>query len=572
VTPFRRLVGLLAGHRRLMAAGALLGFLAVGSNIALLAMSAYLISRAALVTNVADIALAITAVRVLAIARAAFRYLERYVTHRATFDILADLRVWFFASIEPIAPAALAGQRRGDLLGRIVADIDTLEDFYVRVLVPPIVAAAAVAFASLVLGILDPILGLALLAFMGLTGVILPIVGRRLARGPAMALVETRGELRATVVDELAGMADLVALDRTAWHRDRVLSLGSASDAALTELAWIRGWTTALAATLAGLAAVTILGIGAALVDAGRIDGVFLAVLPLTALAAFEVIGPLAQAVSLQDANESAARRLFELADAPAAVVDPPAALPPTPATAAAPTPSVVATLPTPPAIEFRDVSFRYGTDEPLVLHGCSLTVPAGTSLAVVGPSVSGKTTLVNLLARFWDPGAGEVRIGDRDIREQRAADVRALLTVVEQDVHLFDATIRDNLAVADADVTDSRIAEACRIAGIHDAIVALPAGYETRVGEGGMLLSGGERQRLAIARAIIKDAPVLVLDEATANLDVGTERDVLAALRGWMAGRTTLVITHREAVASAMDRTVRLDAGRIVGQGRPDR
>jgi ATP-binding cassette, subfamily C, bacterial CydC len=571
VTPFRRLVGLLAGHRRLMAAGALLGFLAVGSNVALLAMSAYLISRAALVTNVADIALAITAVRVLAIARAAFRYLERSVTHRATFDILADLRVWFFASIEPIAPAALAGQRRGDLLGRIVADIDTLEDFYVRVLVPPIVAAAVVAFASLLLGILDPVLGLALVAFMGLTGVLLPVVGRRLARRPAMSLVETRGELRATVVDELAGMADLVALDRTAWHRDRLLALGSASDEALTDLAWIRGWTTALAATLAGLASVTVLGIGAALVDAGRIDGVFLAVLPLTALAAFEVIGPLAQAVSLQDANESAARRLFELTDAPAAVIEPPA-----PRSAShrigATTTNTVAMLPTPPAIEFRDVSFRYGSDEPLVLHGCSLTVPAGTSLAVVGPSGSGKTTLVNLLARFWDPGAGEVRIGDRDIRAQRADDVRALLTVVEQDVHLFDATIRDNLAVADADVTDGRIAEACRIAGVHDAIVALPAGYETRVGEGGMLLSGGERQRLAIARAVIKDAPVIVLDEATANLDIGTERDVLAAMRGWMEGRTTLVITHREAVASAMDRTVRLDAGRIVGQARPDR
>lgn len=553
MTPFRRLIRLLAGHRRWLAIGAGLGFLAVGSNVGLMALSAYLISKAALVTNVADIALTITAVRVLAIARAAFRYLERYVTHRATFDILADLRVWFYASIEPIAPAALAGQRRGDLLGRIVADIDTLEDFYVRVLIPPIVAAAVVAFASLILGALDPVLGLVLLAFMALTGVILPVAGRRLSRRPALALVAARGELRATVVDELVGLADLVALDRTAWHRERVLALGAGTDEALAELARVRGWTAALAATFAGLAAVTVLGIGAELVHGGRVDGVFLAVLPLTALAAFEVIGPLAQAISLQDANEAAARRLFELADAPSAVSD----------RAATGAPIASGAIEGPAAIEFRDVTFRYAADEPLVLDGVSLAVPAGGSLAVIGPSGSGKTTLVNLLARFWEPVDGAIRIGGRDVRELHGDDVRALLGVVEQDVHLFDATIRDNLAVADAEASDERIADACRVAGIHDSIAALPAGYETRVGEGGALLSGGERQRLAIARALLKDAPILVLDEATANLDVTTERAVLERLRPFMAGRTTLVITHREAVAAAMDRTVRLEAGR---------
>jgi len=197
------------------------------------------------------------------------------------------------------------------------------------------------------------------------------------------------------------------------------------------------------------------------------------------------------------------------------------------------------------------------------VLDGCTLEVLAGTSLAILGPSGSGKTTLVNLLARFWEPGAGEVCIGGSNLGDLVGADVRSLLAVVEQDVHLFDATIRDNLAVADADVTDERIEAVCRQAGIHDAIAAMPAGYETWIGEGGLLLSAGERQRLAIARALIKDAPIVVLDEATANLDAETERDLLASLRTQLAGRTVLAITHREAVAAAMDRTVRLDAGR---------
>ena len=553
MSPTRRLIGLLAGHRRWVLAGILLGFLAIGANVALMATSAYLISKAALVTNVADIALTITAVRVLAIGRAAFRYLERYVTHRVTFDVLADLRVWFFAAIEPLAPAGLATHRRGDLLGRIVADIDTLEDFYVRVVSPPIVAALVTAVAAGVLGLFEPILAAVLVAFVAFTGIVLPAVARRLSRSAARTLIESRAELRTSVLDGLAGMADLVALDRTSWQRDRTLALGASTDAALVELARVRAWTGALATVVAGLAAVTILGIGAGLVENGRLDGVWLAALPLAALATFEAMGPLAQAFALQDANEAAARRLFELTDAEPVVADPPRpAAPPA-------SPSVA------PSLEFRDVRFRYAADEPLVLDGCTLRVPAGTSLAILGPSGSGKTTLVNLLARFWEPGSGEVCIGGSNVRDLHGAEVRSLLAVVEQDVHLFDATIRDNLAVADADVTDERIEAACRQAGIHDAIAAMPARYETWIGEGGLLLSAGERQRLAIARALIKDAPIVVLDEATANLDVETERDLLAALRTLLAGRTVLAITHREAVAAAMDRTVRLDAGRAI-------
>ena len=202
-----------------------------------MAMSAYLISKAAIVSNVAEIALAITSVRVLAIGRAAFRYLERYVTHRATFAILADLRVWFFASIEPLAPARLATRRSGDLLARIVADIETLEDFYVRIIVPPVVAVLVTAFASVLLGVFDPLLGLVLAAFLVLTGVVLPVASRRLSRRPAIALVASRAELSAMLVDEIGGIADLVAMDRAADHRERVLALGRATDRATAELA-----------------------------------------------------------------------------------------------------------------------------------------------------------------------------------------------------------------------------------------------------------------------------------------------------------------------------------------------
>ena len=524
------------------------GFLAIGSNVALMAMSAYLISKAAIVSNVAEIALAITSVRVLAIGRATFRYLERYVTHRATFAILADLRVWFFASIEPLAPARLATRRSGDLLARIVADIETLEDFYVRIIVPPVVAVLVTAFASVLLGVFDPLLGLALAAFLVLTGIVLPVASRRLSRRPAIALVASRAELSAMLVDEIGGIADLVAMDRAADHRERLLALGRAigpGDRRAGPRARRRG--------RAG-GDIREPGVGD---DPGhrrraRRRGAarrrLPRLLPLVALASFEVIAPLSQAFALLDANEAAARRLFELTDVPPAVTDAPG-LDPTPVIAGH-------------AIEFRNVRFRYGPDEPYVLDACSFVVPSGASLAIVGPSGVGKSTLVNLLLRFWDYDEGEILIGGRELHELHADEVRRMLGVVAQDVHLFNATIRDNLALADADVTDETIVAACRQARIHDAIAALPDGYATRIGQDGLLLSGGERQRLAIARAIIKDAPILILDEATANLDVETERDVLAALAPFMAGRTTLVVSHR-AERGRVDRT---DAGHGVG------
>ena len=556
MTTFGRLVALMAPYRWWMALGVLVGFLAIGANVALMATSGYLISRAALVTNVADVAVAITAVRVLAIGRGAFRYLERYVTHRATFRILTDLRVWFYRSIEPLAPARLVHRRSGDLLARIIADIETLEDFYVRVLVPPLIAALIALFASLLLGIFNPVLGLTLLAFLGLTGLVLPVLSRGLSRAPAYASIATRAELNALLVDEVQGLADLVALDQADSYRSRVLAAGLDLDRQVARLALIRAGSVALAATFASLAGVTVLAIGAGLVSGGRLDGVYLALLPLAAVASFEVVGPLAQAVQLTDTNEAAARRLFELIDAAPEIQDPPAL--------AAAAGRLTQPVPADFGIEIRGLRFQYGPAEPVVLADIDLSIPSGTSLAIIGPSGAGKSTLVSLLLRFWDYRTGQIRIGGHDLHEYPVDDVRAMLGVVSQDVHLFNATIRDNLALADPDVTDDEIEDACRLACLDEFIRTLPDGYETRIGENGVLFSGGQRQRLAIARVIIKNAPVLILDEATANLDVLTEGEVMDSIAPFMAGRTTIAITHRAAVRDRCDRTVILDGGRI--------
>jgi len=553
-----RLLGLLSSHRRWIAAGSLFGFLAVGANVALIAMSAYLVSKAALVTNVAEIALAITAVRTLAIGRAAFRYLERYVTHVATLRILADLRVWFYAAIEPLAPARLTTLRSGDLLARISADVDTLEDFAIRVVVPPIVAGLTTAFACLLLGAFDPSLGVVLLLFLGLTGVALPWLTRRLSREVSAELVTQRGELVALVVDHVHGLADLAALDQADSHRSNLLAAGADLDRLAERLAVIRGLGIALAALLAGLCGIAVLGLAVPLVVDGRIDGVYLAVVPLAAIAAFEAVQPLALSLQLLGSSEAAAGRLFELVDAPPAVSDPPGATAGD-SSGATPWPSSSS-----PSLDVRGLTFAYEPGGRTVLDDVNLTVAPGGSLAIVGPSGSGKSTLVNLLLRFWDYDEGQIRIDGRELRDLRADDARHLFGVVSQRVDLFDATIRDNLALADPDVTDAAIEAACRMAQLHDVVVALPNGYDTRIGEDGHQLSGGERRRLAIARAILRDAPVLILDEPTADIDAVTERRLLTSLRPFLADRTTLVITHRPAFAELADDVIELRRGRV--------
>ena len=544
MSTFRRELGLMARYRWWIVIGALLGAAAIASSVGLMAVSAYLIAKSAIVTNVAAVALAITAVRVLAISRAVLRYLERYATHRATLRILAGLRAWFYGAIEPLAPARLAAFHSGDLLARIVSDIDTLEDLYVRVLVPPVVAALVTLVASLLLGAFDPVLGLALLAFLAITGVVLPLASRRLTRGPSGAVVAARAEAHTLLVDQVRGVADLLVFGEGDRHRARALAAGRELDRAAERLAEVRGINAALVALCTSLAGVAVLALAIPLVTDGRLDGVVLAAIPLAAMASFEAVMPLSQSAQLLGTTDRAAARLFELVDAEPEVVDP----------------SDPAPLPATHGLEIRGLRFRYGPSEPWVLDGLDLAIPAGTSLALVGPSGAGKSTLVSLLLRFWEYQDGAIRIGGRDIREYRADDVRTMLGVVSQNVHLFNATVRDNLAVADADATDDEIEAACRMAQLHDAIVALPEGYETRIGEDGVRLSGGERQRLAIARAIVKNAPILILDEATANLDVATESRLFDALAPFMADRTTLVISHRRTVAARVDRVVVLE------------
>jgi ATP-binding cassette subfamily C protein CydC len=311
--------------------------------------------------------------------------------------------------------------------------------------------------------------------------------------------------------------------------------------------------SNALAALFTSLAGLTVLGLAIPLVSSGKIEGVFLALLPLTAIASFEAVQPLALALQQLQANQAAGKRLFELIDA-------------TPAVADGGHPNVGRVLyPATFDVEVRNLRFCYAPSEPPALDGVSFSVPHGGSVAIIGPSGSGKSTIVNLLARFWDYQEGQILIGGRDLHEYGADAVREMLAVVPQEVHLFNATLRDNLIVANPDATDEQVEAACTMAQMHDFIQGLPQGYDTLIGENGLLLSGGERQRLAVARAILKDAPILILDEATANLDALTEQRLMDALEPFMRGRTVLVISHRRMARAHVDHVITLENGRVV-------
>lgn len=543
-----RLLKLMLPFHWWIALAVLLSFGALGASVGLMAVSAYLISKAALAPQFADIAVIVTAVRFFAIARAALRYAERYVSHLATFHILTRLRVWFYTAIEPLAPARLQPIHSGDLFTRISADIETLENFYVRVIVPPLAAALVAALASAILGVFDARFAFALLVFLILTGLVLPLLTQRLSRAPTEHLIRTRAELNAVLTDELQGIADVMAFGQAETFRVRVRRLNDALERAQLRLANARGMANALAVLFAALAGLTILMLAIPLVSGGQIDGVFLALLPLTVIACFEAVQPLGAAFQHLEASRAAAKRLFELIDAPPLVQESAQQI----------------EMPRNYSIEFHGVSFRYAPEQELVLDDVHFRIREGERVAVIGASGAGKSTLVNLLVRFWDTQAGQVCVGGNDVRAYRTDDLRKRIGVALQHPYLFNGTLRDNLLLAKGDATAQELDTACRVAQLGELLTSLPLGYDTLVGENGLKLSGGEQQRLAIARVILKNAPIVILDEATANLDALTEQKLINSLEPFLRGRTVLIISHRRAGFQNVNRVLTLERGRF--------
>ncbi|MFB7555689.1 thiol reductant ABC exporter subunit CydD [Streptomyces brevispora] len=541
-------------QRGRLALALLLGSLALGSAVGLMAVSGWLISRASEQPPVLYLMVAVTATRAFGIGRAVFRYAERLVSHDAVLRMLAELRVAVYRGLERIAPAGLRRTRRGDLLSRLVADVDALQDYWLRWLLPAgtavLVGAAAAGFAGWML----PEAGAVLAAGLLLAGIGVPLVSGACARHTERRLAPARADLATRITDLLGGTAELTVAGALPGRSARTRE----ADGVLTRIASRAATATALggglSALIGGLTVVATALVALPALADGRLAGVELAVVVLTPLAAFEAVTGLPLAVQYRQRVKRSAERVYEVLDAPVPVREPA-----TPAEAPA----------SPFPLEVRGLSARYEGARHDALDSVDLTLEAGRRIAVVGPSGSGKTTLAQVLLRFLDARAGTYRIGGVEASALDGDTVRRFVGLCAQDAHIFDSSIRENLRLARTGATDAELRDALAQARLLDWAEALPEGLDTLVGEHGARLSGGQRQRLALARALLADFPVLVLDEPAEHLDLATADALTADLLAATRGRTTVLITHRLEGLDAVDEVVVLEAGAVVQRGR---
>ncbi|MFF2007785.1 thiol reductant ABC exporter subunit CydD [Streptomyces sp. NPDC058195] len=543
-----------AGARRgRLALALLLGSLAVGSAVGLMAVSGWLIARASEQPPVLYLMVAVTATRAFGLGRAVFRYAERLVSHDAVLAMLGELRVAVYRGLERVAPAGLRRARRGDLLSRLVADVDALQDYWLRWLLPAGTAVVVGTATAGFVGWLLPAAGAVLAAGLLLAGVGVPLVSGACSRQAERRLAPARAELATRVTDLLGGTAELTVAGALPARVERTRE----ADGVLTRIAARAATATALGGGLGtlitGLTVVATALVALPAVRDGRLAGVELAVLVLTPLAAFEAVAGLPLAVQYRRRVERSAERVFEVLDAPLPVCEPdhPAEAP------ASPFP-----------LELRGLSARYAGADRDALDTVDLTLTAGRRIAVVGPSGSGKTTLAQVLVRFLDARAGTYRIGGVEAGALDGDTVRRSVGLCAQDAHVFDSSIRENLRLARTGATDAELRAALERARLLDWADALPDGLDTLVGEHGARLSGGQHRRLALARALLADFPVLVLDEPAEHLDLATADALTADLLAATEGRTTVLITHRLKGLDAVDEVLVLDGGRIVQRG----
>jgi ATP-binding cassette subfamily C protein CydC len=531
-----------------------LGALTIAASIALLATSAYLISAAALHPSIAELQVAIVGVRFFGLSRGIFRYLERLSSHETTFRLLGRLRVWFYRALEPLAPARLGGERSGDLLNRFIGDIETLENFYVRVLAPPLVAVVVLTGTGLFMAGFDARLSALLLAVLLLVGVGLSGLNLMLGRTPGRELVDRKASLQADLVDGLQGLPDLLVYDGLPAYFERLETSQTALKHAQEKMASISSMQNALNQFLSGLGTWLVLVLGIQLVTSGRMNGVYLAVIVLTAMASFEAVQGLPLAAQYLESNLQAARRLFVMADTPPAVMDEPGS-----------TTGIRSH-----ELEVNHLEFTYpgpSSSQP-TLEDISFYVSEGKHIAIVGPSGSGKSSLFQLLLRFWEPDTGEIRLAGQDVHTYTQESVRACFSVLPQNGYLFNTSLRDNLLAANQAANPEQVEQTLGSAGLQELVAALPQGLDTLVGARGLQLSGGERQRLGLARLLLKQAPIYLLDEPTANLDTRLEAQVIRNLQTALTSHSALWITQRLVGMEWMDEVLVMQSGRIVQRG----
>ena len=541
-----RILGLWRPRGGWLVLGAVVACASALAGLALLALAGQGVA-AGLATGTLAGAGSLLLLRPLILARPLLRWAERMTTHEATFRALADTRSWFFRRLSGRLSAGPGLTRSGDLLGRLVSDVEALDGLYLRALVPMAAAAAVVLAVAVILGGLSPALA-AIVALPLALALLLPVLVAPFAARAATGAAAATGALRAEAVEPLTAMEDILAANAEPRALARVEAAAAHMDAARRRLtrAGSLGAAAGSLLTQAALLGALAWGIAAGGAQAGAV-----VVALFLVLAATDALGALPRAGAALALAGAGARRLLEAADQPVPVPDPPT--------------SGLRDAPRGHAIAIRDLRFAWAPDRTPVFDNLSLDLPEGARVALLGPSGAGKSTLAALLLKLAAPQEGTITLGGADYTELTADAVRSRIACLTQDATLFDDSIAANLRLAAPEAPDSALWEALERARIADLIRALPEGLETRCGEAGARFSGGQARRLALARALLSPAAVIILDEPTAGLDAATERAFLETLDTALGGRSAILITHRLIGVERPTRILRLVGGQAL-------
>lgn len=553
----RALLPYLALYKRhfwLLLLGVILAIVTLLASIGLLTLSGWFLSASAVVGAAGlysfNYMLPAAGVRGAAITRTAGRYFERLVSHDATFRVLQHLRVTTFSKLLPLSPAGLSRFRQGELLNRVVADVDTLDHLYLRVISPLVGALVVIAVVTVGLGVLDISLALMLGGIMLATLIILPPLFYRAGKPAGESLTQLRGQYRQQLTTWLQGQAELTIFGASQRYREQMEN---------TELSWhdaqrrqsdLTAASQAVMLLIGALAVLTMLWFASGSVGDNTQPGALIALFVFCALAAFEALAPVTGAFQHLGQVIASAVRITQITDCPPEVQFPQSSM----------------MVPAAVNVRLQEISFSYPAQPQKALNGINLSISAGEHVAVLGRTGCGKSTLLQLLTRAWDPQHGEVLLNEVPLTHYSETVLRASISMVPQRVHLFSATLRDNLLLAAPQASDEALTEVLNRTGLEKLLD--DSGLNAWLGEGGRQLSGGELRRLAIARALLHDAPLVLLDEPTEGLDAATESQILELLEEVMQEKTVLMVTHRLRGLSRFDQIIVMDNGQIIEQG----
>lgn len=550
-----RLLGFLKPYGKEVAISILIGTATICTGIGMMGTSAYLISMAALHPSIADLQVAIVGVRFFGISRGVFRYLERLVSHSVNLKVLTRLRIWFYENIERQTFSSLQMDRGGELLNRVMADLEVLENFFVRVVSPIIVALIITIGMSFFIGGYFFEIGIILAIGMIVNGLVLPTASILLTRKRGAQLQRARAELSADMLEYFQGIEDLLAAGAEARWSKKLEEDSHRVGGHQLYYGFLTGLNDGLTLLVMNLTVLFVLWAAIPRVTGGQMSGVLLAVVSLLTIASFEATNNLPQAAQNLSASIASARRLFSIVERAHSTTSNKPVIPP-------------AILQSARKVEIDNLEFAYSEEEGQVIQQLSLAIEKNKVTALVGPSGAGKTTLINLLMQFVQYDKGSIKVDGLELTEYEADSTRKLFSVVSQNSFLFADSLRNNLLLARTGATDKQLITAIETAELREWFDSLPYGLDTWLGEQGARLSGGEVQRLAIARALLQNTPFILMDEPSGHLDPDNEKKILNTLFTLFKEKGVLLITHRLVGLDRVDEIVFLSNGKVVERG----